>query len=195
MYHSTIHVLSWTDWSTRIHYWEFNIPSNSNITFDHNIPHLLATRDCNYAAGDFPSLANATTNVRNTAYHSKTPSESTFCVVCCLVPVLIMLHSLDLLWALDEANYVSTSVWGEVEQHHEAHQVPYLTPKKVALVFLKARFWSSNSWLLSVSYTFYSFATCLQSGWDSASFVVVASNSTQAAYCSSIPHSLVVWLR
>ena len=130
-----IHVLSWTDWSTRIHYWEFNIPSNSNITFDHNIPHLLATRDCNYAAGDFPSLANATTNVRNTAYHSKTPSESTFCVVCCLVPVLIMLHSLDLLWALDEANYVSTSVWGEVEQHHEAHQVPYLTPKKVALVF------------------------------------------------------------
>ena len=70
------------------HYWEFNIPSNSNITFDHNIPHLLATRDCNYAAGDFPSLANATTNVPNTAYDSKTPSESTFCVVCCLVPVL-----------------------------------------------------------------------------------------------------------
>jgi len=36
------------DWSTRIHYWEFNIPSNSNITFDHNRPHLLATRDCNF---------------------------------------------------------------------------------------------------------------------------------------------------
>ena len=86
-------ILSWTDGSTLSNTKDPSI----YLHFKHNIPqyrpHLLATRDCNYAAGDFPSLANATSNVPNTAYHSKTPSESTLCVVCCLVPVLIMLHA------------------------------------------------------------------------------------------------------
>ena len=115
-------ILSWMDCS-------IYPPESTRIIrylpFKHNIPQTVWH-------------SNATTNVPSMYYIGvpfKPTSESTFCVVCCLVPVLIMLHSLDLLWALDEANYVSTSVWGEVEQHHEAHQVPYLTPKKVALVF------------------------------------------------------------
>jgi hypothetical protein len=58
--------------------------SLSNITY-HNRPHLLATRDCNHAAGDFPSsLAKGnTTNVLNLQMSTiqYLPPISTLCVV------------------------------------------------------------------------------------------------------------------
>ena len=94
-------ILSWMDCS-------IYPPESTRIIrylpFKHNIPQTVWH-------------SNATTNVPSMYYIGvpfKPTSESTFCVVCCLVPVLIMLHSLNLLYKVRANVLVRPDSWNNL---------------------------------------------------------------------------------